>query len=159
MPNADPWPMIHTERKALAADLEPLSAQQWATPSLCQGWTVQQVLGHMAATAAITPGRFFPKLVASGFRFNAMVAKDIANQTAGAPAETLANFYQGSNLIIGAKKGIAGLTLRATDAEWSTGTGPEVTGPMLSLVLAMTGREAGLDDLAGNGLATLAGRG
>ncbi len=71
----------------------------------------------------------------------------------------VANFYQGSNLIIGAKKGIAGLTLRATDAEWSTGTGPEVTGPMLSLVLAMTGREAGLDDLAGNGLATLAGRG
>ncbi len=91
MPNADPWPMIHTERKALVADLEPLSAQQWARPSLCQGWTVQQVLGHMGATAAITPGRFIPKLVASGFRFNAMVAKDIANQTAGAPAETLAS--------------------------------------------------------------------
>jgi len=78
------------------------------------------------------------------------------------PTETLirvADFYQGSNLIIGAKKRIAGLTLRATDAEWSTGTGPEVTGPLLSLVLAMTGRSVALDDLSGEGVATLKSRG
>jgi hypothetical protein len=38
-----------------------------------------------------------------------------------------ADFYKSSNLLIGAKKRIAGLTLRATDVDWSTGTGPEVT--------------------------------
>jgi uncharacterized protein (TIGR03083 family) len=70
----------------------------------------------------------------------------------------VADFYKGSNVLIGAKKRIAGLTLRATDVDWSTGTGPEVSGPMLSLVLAMTGRRAALDDLGGEGLATLRDR-
>jgi hypothetical protein len=49
--------------------------------------------------------------------------------------------------------------LPATDADWDHGTGPEVTGPILSLVLAMTARGAAtLPDLTGNGVATLAGR-
>ena len=46
----------------------------------------------------------------------------------------------------------------ATDAEWSHGTGPEVSGPILSLVMAMTGRKAPLDDLTGDGVATLRSR-
>jgi uncharacterized protein (TIGR03083 family) len=70
----------------------------------------------------------------------------------------VAGFYQGSNLLIGSKRRIGGLTLRATDADWSHGTGPEVTGPMLSLVLAMTGRKAALDDLAGDGVSALRAR-
>lgn len=67
----------------------------------------------------------------------------------------IADFFQGSNLIIGAKRRIAGLTLQATDASWSHGNGPEVSGPLLSLVLAMTGRKAALDDLSGDGAAIL----
>jgi uncharacterized protein (TIGR03083 family) len=77
------------------------------------------------------------------------------------PEEALlrvADFYKGSNLIIGAKRRIEGLTLRATDTGWSTGTGPEVTGPHLSLILAMTGRSAALADLSGEGLGTLRSR-
>jgi uncharacterized protein (TIGR03083 family) len=74
------------------------------------------------------------------------------------PAEAVvqvADFYRGSNLLIGSKRRIAGLTLRATDADWSYGTGPEVSGPILSLVMAMTGRKEPLDDLTGDGVATL----
>jgi uncharacterized protein (TIGR03083 family) len=71
---------------------------------------------------------------------------------------TVADFYKGSNLLIGSKNRIAGLTLRATDADWSHGTGPEVKGPVLSLVLAMTGRTVADDDLAGDGVATLRSR-
>ncbi len=77
------------------------------------------------------------------------------------PTEALvqvADFYKGSNALIGSKNRIAGLTLRATDADWSHGTGPEVSGPMLSLVMAMTGRQAALDDLTGDGVATLRSR-
>jgi hypothetical protein len=53
---------------------------------------------------------------------------------------------------------VAGLTLRAVDADWSAGTGPEVAGPMLSLLLAITGRPAGLADLTGDGVRTLSSR-
>ena len=70
----------------------------------------------------------------------------------------VADFYKGSNLLIGAKRRIDGLTLRATDAEWSHGTGPEVSGPIVSLVLAMTGRKTAGDDLAGDGVTVLRGR-
>jgi hypothetical protein len=47
---------------------------------------------------------------------------------------------------------------RFTDAEWSHGTGPEVSGPILALVMAMTGRKAALDDLSGEGVSTLRSR-
>src|SRR5205823_13620805 len=40
----------------------------------------------------------------------------------------IADFYRGSNLIIGGKKRAAGLTFRATDTDWSAGDGPEVSG-------------------------------
>jgi uncharacterized protein (TIGR03083 family) len=71
---------------------------------------------------------------------------------------TVLDFYKGSNLIIGSKKRIAGLTLAATDLDWSTGSGPEVAGPGVALLQAMTGRKAALDDLKGDGLATLQSR-
>jgi hypothetical protein len=77
------------------------------------------------------------------------------------PEEALtrvADFFKGSNMLIGAKRRIDGLTLRATDTGWSTGNGPEVTGPHLSLILAMTGRSAALADLSGEGLSTLKSR-
>jgi len=70
----------------------------------------------------------------------------------------VADFFKGSNLLIGSKRRISGLTLRATDAEWSHGTGPEVSGPILSLVMAMTGRKVAADDLTGEGVATLRSR-
>ncbi len=69
-----------------------------------------------------------------------------------------ADFYKRSNLIVGTKKRIAGVTLRATDGDWSHGDGPSVQGPMLSLLLAMTGRKAALDDLTGEGVAVLRSR-
>jgi uncharacterized protein (TIGR03083 family) len=66
-----------------------------------------------------------------------------------------ADFYRSSNLLIGGKKRVAGLKLTATDAEWSAGEGPEVTGPMLDLLLAITGRPAGLVGLTGDGTTAL----
>lgn len=69
-----------------------------------------------------------------------------------------ADFYKGSNTLIGAKNRIAGLALRATDQDWSTGSGPAVEGPLVSLVVAMTGRESVVDDLTGEGVETLRAR-
>jgi uncharacterized protein (TIGR03083 family) len=207
MATTDPWPVIHAEREALIADLGTLTDDQWARQSLCAGWTVRDMLGHMIATAKMTPPKFFAALAGAGFRFNAMTAKGVAAEATAKPADGLAvfrshvkdtthppgpveamlgeavihsadirkplgisreypqealnrvaDFYRGSNLLVGAKKRIDGLTLRATDTGWSAGSGPEVTGPHLSLILAMTGRPAALDDLAGEGLATLRSR-
>jgi uncharacterized protein (TIGR03083 family) len=207
MAETSPWPLIHQERAALLADVEGLSDEQWATQSLCPGWTVRDVFGHMTATSKMTPGRFAGKFAGAGFRFHVMSAKDVAAETAGRPASTVAefrshlndstappgpveamlgeavvhsedirrplgmtrayapeavsraaDFFKGSNLLIGTKNRIAGVRLTATDTDWTTGEGPEVSGHMLSLLLAMTGRRAALEDLTGDGVATLAAR-
>lgn len=77
------------------------------------------------------------------------------------PEETLGEVAD--NLVkvgfpIGASKRAAGLRLVATDIGWSVGDGPVVEGPAESLILAMAGRRAGLDDLSGDGLAVLRSR-
>jgi uncharacterized protein (TIGR03083 family) len=205
--STNPWPSVHAERQALADDLQSLSDDQWKTASLCTGWTVQQVLGHMTATAKMTPPKFFSGMIGSGFRFNSFAQKQIDREAAGSGADTLTRFraevsstkhppgpsttwlgetivhsedirrplgikhdypadalisvadmYKGSNLLIGGKKRVEGLTLRATDTDWSTGSGPEVSGPMKDLVMAIAGRAAALDDLSGEGVETLRSR-
>jgi len=66
--------------------------------------------------------------------------------------------YQAATFPVGGKKRIRGLRLTATDVDWSCGDGPEVSGPGLSLMLAMTGREAGIEGLTGDGTAVLRSR-
>src|ERR1700724_2122913 len=83
---ADPWPTIHDEREVLAKDLSSLTDEQWGTAALCAGWTVRDVLGHMTATAKMTPPKFFLALAGAGFRFNEMTAREIAQETGGTPA-------------------------------------------------------------------------
>ena len=53
---------------------------------------------------------------------------------------------------------LAGLSLRATDQDWSHGAGPDVTGPSEALALAALGRTVALDDLSGDGVAVLRDR-
>jgi uncharacterized protein (TIGR03083 family) len=48
-----------------------------------------------------------------------------------------------------------GLKLVATDVDWSTGEGPEVSGPGEALLMAVAGRPDALDELSGDGLPTL----
>jgi uncharacterized protein (TIGR03083 family) len=50
---------------------------------------------------------------------------------------------------------IDGYRLVATDADWSVGAGPEVTGPIMALLLLLTGRPVALADLDGDGAAQL----
>lgn len=50
------WATIHAERAALADLLETLTAAQWATPSLCRGWTVREVAAHVIASAQVRMG-------------------------------------------------------------------------------------------------------
>jgi uncharacterized protein (TIGR03083 family) len=205
MDKAQIWSTIHAERAALAADLEGMSDAQWATPSLCEGWTARDVLAHMTAAAEQTPGSFFRKFAAAGFNFAKFANKDVErvksggdvlasfkaamNNTKAPPGPTMtwlgetivhgddirravgikydyptvatsavADSYKTSNLLIGTKKRIAGLKLTANDTDWTYGAGPEVSGKMIDLLMAMAGRRAAVSALSGDGVATLSSR-
>jgi uncharacterized protein (TIGR03083 family) len=71
---------------------------------------------------------------------------------------TVADFYKRNNFPLKVKRRIAGVTLRMTDSDWSYGSGPEVTGLGISLLMAMVGRTIALDDLKGEGVALLSTR-
>ncbi|MCW2785966.1 MAG: hypothetical protein JWP74_2483 [Marmoricola sp.] len=69
----------------------------------------------------------------------------------------VADFYKGSNALIGTKSRIAGLALKATDTDWAHGEGAAVEGPMISLLMAMTGRVSATAELTGPGASRLGG--
>jgi uncharacterized protein (TIGR03083 family) len=81
----------------------------------------------------------------------------IPDDTSTASKLACLNMLKNSNFPLAAKKTIAGLRLRATDADWSHGSGPEVAGPMVALMMAMATRPL-LDSLSGDGVETLRGR-
>ena len=64
------WAMIHAEREALAELFETFTPPQWATASLCGGWTVHVAAAHILAGAEQTTSGFLTGLAANGFRFN-----------------------------------------------------------------------------------------
>lgn len=59
---------------------------------------------------------------------------------------------------IGASKRIKGLTLTATDLDWTAGDGPAVEGPAESLLMAIAGRRGVAQELTGPGQPTIAER-
>jgi hypothetical protein len=68
------------------------------------------------------------------------------------------DFYKGAQPLVGAKKRAEGLHLVATDVDWEHGSGPTVSGPAIALLLAMSGRRAGLEDLTGDGVGAMTAR-
>ncbi|NEW25945.1 maleylpyruvate isomerase family mycothiol-dependent enzyme [Nocardia cyriacigeorgica] len=56
------------------------------------------------------------------------------------------------------RRRLQGLRLSATDIAWSAGRGSPVEGPIVALLLVITGRPAALDQLAGAGVAEIAAR-
>lgn len=55
----------------------------------------------------------------------------------------------------GGRQRAAGLRLVATDADWSHGEGDEISGPLVSLLMVVSGRGVALVDLNGPGLGRL----
>jgi uncharacterized protein (TIGR03083 family) len=205
--NAKTWELIHQQRLGIADLLAGLAPSEWAKPSLCAGWSVHVMAGHIVAGAEQTPAHFVAKLAANRFQFNTTMDREAHRVGAFPPTEIVQRLrartsttnrppatvvtmlgeivvhsedihrplglagttppeavaaclemYSRVNFPVGTKKRIAGLQLVATDLRWSHGSGPQVRGPGLSLLMAITGRSVGVTDLDGDGVAILSER-
>ncbi|MBM9466677.1 maleylpyruvate isomerase family mycothiol-dependent enzyme [Nakamurella leprariae] len=204
MSNADLWTLVHAERAALADDLRHLDEPDWATPSLCDGWTVRDAVAHLTVSGVLSGPRWLAGVIRCRFDFDRQVAMRLAEQLGDSGADTLRRFcatvtsttapplpklallgevvvhgtdirrplglvgdhpidtltrvaahYAGTDQVVVARRRVAGLELQASDGPFATGRGPVVIGPTLSLIMAMTGRVAAVDDLAGPGVPVL----
>jgi uncharacterized protein (TIGR03083 family) len=71
---------------------------------------------------------------------------------------TVVDACRRTGLFLGGRQRSAGLTLRASDVDWSAGSGPEVIGPLAAIGMAIAGRPAALAALSGEGLDVLRSR-
>lgn len=191
-----------SERRAVADLLEGLDGPDWATPSLCAGWTVRDVAAHLVVATQLTLVSAVVGLVRARGNLDRLIADSARRHAAAtAPAELVAQLrenatsprrppgasvwdpltdvlvhgqdiarplgrahpmpldttlaalaYAWSGSAYGTPKRFAGLRFAATDADWSAGEGPEVTGPAGELLLVSTGRPAALDGVSGPGV-------
>ena len=70
----------------------------------------------------------------------------------------VARFFAAKDFAVNSSSLVSGLRLRAVDAEFDAGEGPEVSGRLLDLVMAMAGRGEALEGLTGEGTSELGRR-
>ncbi|MEU6266160.1 maleylpyruvate isomerase family mycothiol-dependent enzyme [Saccharopolyspora shandongensis] len=85
----DVWAMVHAERAALIDDLAHLGERQWSEPSLCEGWTVHDVVAHLVDSARTTRLGFVAGLVRARFDFDRQNARGVERERGATPQETL----------------------------------------------------------------------
>ncbi|HJQ48703.1 MAG TPA: maleylpyruvate isomerase family mycothiol-dependent enzyme [Amycolatopsis sp.] len=200
------WQAVRSLRLGIADLLETLSPAEWDAPSLCAGWRVRDVAGHLSLVPTITTwemlvaaprARFDPNRIntALAIRYGsrppeAIVARLREHAADRRTAKTLDTRNSLFDLVVHsqdiarplnrdfpvpatyshagldrvwamgwpfhAKRDLGGLSLTATDTHWATGTGPEITGPAMSLLLLSTGRaSAAMESLRGPGIGVL----
>jgi len=88
----DLWSTVAAERGALADDLADLTPQQWRTESLCEGWTVREVLAHQSGTASMNTPKFLSRLAAAGFSIPRYAQREIPRHLGDSPRATLTEF-------------------------------------------------------------------
>lgn len=186
----DIWKTVHVEREALVDDLRDLTNEQWQSPSLCEGWSVHDVVAHLTDDAKATKPAFILSLLAARFDFHRLNQRGVDRERQATGAKTLAAFdavkqrttsapaplasrlvevivhgedirrpldiehtypveaiaealrYQvtTSESTGGAKQKVRGRKLVATDTDGSHGDGPEISAPILELLMCACGR-------------------
>lgn len=199
--------MAEAERLDFADFLSTLTPEQWAQQSLCDGWTVRDVVAHTISFEGVPLGALATLFVRGRFKTDRINDVAVAELATRAPADLVAtlrtharpsgmnagfagrlalsdnmihqqdirrplglpraipsdrllavlDFVRRSPTIRGAKR-TRGITLVATDLDWSAGEGSEVRGPAEALLMVMAGRRDGLRDLSGPGMQGLAAR-
>jgi uncharacterized protein (TIGR03083 family) len=81
-------PAVATEFLALAGLLDAATEAQWATPSLCAGWRVREVVAHMTMAARYSQEEFMAELRRCEFDFGRL-SNEVAARDGELPASEL----------------------------------------------------------------------
>jgi uncharacterized protein (TIGR03083 family) len=86
---------LESERLALADVVDTLGPEEWRTPSLCTGWTVQDVVAHMTLTSRLTKLGAIRAMIAARGDVNRMIDESARARAAQySPAELAAQIRE-----------------------------------------------------------------
>ncbi|HZU80072.1 MAG TPA: maleylpyruvate isomerase family mycothiol-dependent enzyme [Acidimicrobiales bacterium] len=203
--------MMWDEVADIGSLLSEFGPAEFDTPSLCAGWRVRDVLGHMALGHTTPLPRMLATVARHGFKVPKASLVESRKRFEGATPDEIRAFWQTvmvaqhprkgitkmiptktgfldhlvhnqdirqptgrprhipeerlrralelvrseGNGFLNPKKNLAGLTVRATDIDFSAGEGPVVEGTAEAIVMAATGRTVAAADLSGDGAPVL----
>ena len=120
---------LRMERLGLVARLAGLSASDWESPSLCEGWTIRHVVAHLVTPFVISPPQMAMRVAKARGISAAMdaVARDLARQPADSLVELLTK-HAGSTFHPPGLPLAAPLTdavVHGADIRWALGDGTQ----------------------------------
>ena len=126
-----------------------------STPTAELVETLRANAEHRFTPPGLGPEAPLTDIVIHGLDVGVPLAKTVP--LPAATANAVLDFLMSSKATRGflPKDRVPGLRYESRDTAWAAGSGPTVAGPAASLLLALTGRRAGLEHLSGDGAADL----
>jgi len=84
----DTFALIARQRRSVADVLETLTGDEWSSPSLCEGWRIQEMAAHLTMPFRVGNPRFFLGVIGAGGSI-AKVMDKFAKGHSGEPPEQL----------------------------------------------------------------------
>lgn len=100
------WRTTDAQRAGLADLLAGLTPDQWATPSLCQGWRVQEVAAHLTL-AHFAPGPAALAFLRAGCSFDRMIDQTARAQATRVPPSAYPGLLRA---MVGSRRRAPGVT-------------------------------------------------
>jgi uncharacterized protein (TIGR03083 family) len=124
----DLQPLVASEYRSLYDALSALAEAEWNRDSLCEGWSIRQVIAHLTMPARYSPEQYGAELAAAGYDFTT-VSNRVAARDASLPrgqlladlaSDTLAQWSTPDGGVIGS---LAHVVIHGLDATVPTGLG------------------------------------
>ena len=114
---------------------------------------VQATVGRRRHNVGVTPRETLVDIVVHGLDIAVPLRRrlDVPGEVAAEAASRVRALDGTVKNRVFRKLPLAPYRLVATDVDWSVGDGPEIQGPVVALLLLLTGRRVGLDDVSGEG--------
>jgi uncharacterized protein (TIGR03083 family) len=87
--------LAHAERAEFADLLDGLTSQQWSAPSLCDGWSVQNVVAHTIAYLQQSRTRLLSNMIRSRWNIDQLNARGLHDYADVAPEQLIKLMREG----------------------------------------------------------------
>lgn len=109
-------------RRELADYLATLDEPGWKAPTLCSGWTVREVAGHVVSPLVLSQAQVFAAYARTGFRFHVLMDRAAREQAQRPTAEIVALLREPTRGFVppvaGERAILLDVTIHSLDVRW-----------------------------------------